>query len=139
MDTLKESTTQISVIIRYGLVGLLGTLIHFSSVIALVELTHLDPVISSATGFVLVLLISYYLNQKWTFRIKNGGSRQFFYYTIVSLIGLGLNSAIMFIDVYVLRWNYLFGQCMVVVVVPVSNFLMNRRWTFRDTENNVDL
>lgn len=133
MDISKEPTSQITVIIRYGLVGLLGTLIHFSSVIALVELAQLDPVISSAVGFLLVLLISYYLNRNWTFRSKDGRSRQFFYYAIVSLVGLGINSTIMFIDVHILKMNYLFGQCFVVVVVPVSNFLMNRKWTFRDT------
>ncbi|HWQ42911.1 MAG TPA: GtrA family protein [Desulfosporosinus sp.] len=133
MDITKESTSQISVIIRYGLVGLLGTILHFSSLIALVELAHLDPVISSVVGFLLVLLISYYLNRNWTFCAVDRKKRQFLYYTMVSLIGLGLNSSIMFIDVHVLQWNYLYGQCLVVVVVPVSNFLMNRRWTFSDT------
>ncbi|TGE37840.1 GtrA family protein [Desulfosporosinus fructosivorans] len=134
MNISKESTSQIYLIIRYGLVGLLGTILHFSSLIALVELAHLDPVVGSAAGFLLVLLISYYLNRNWTFRAKNGGKRQFCYYTMVSLIGLGLNSAIMFIVVHLLHWSYLYAQCLVVMVVPVSNFIMNRRWTFDDTK-----
>ncbi|MDQ7095552.1 GtrA family protein [Desulfosporosinus sp. PR] len=131
MGVSKEPVSQIVLIIRYGLVGIFGTILHFSSVIGLVELAHIDPVVSSVAGFLLVLLVSYHLNSVWTFRTTDQQKRRFFYYTLVSLIGLGLNTTIMFIDVHVLRQSYLYGQCLVVVVVPISNFFMNRKWTFR--------
>lgn len=122
-------------VIRYGLVGLLGTVLHFGSVIVLVEYAHFDPVPGSALGFLFVLLVSYSLNRNWTFRSRRRGRRQFLIYTVVSLLGLGLNSSIMFIAVHVLHWNYLYGQGLVVVVVPASNYLLNLTWTFRDSEN----
>jgi putative flippase GtrA len=124
---------RLSIVIRYGLVGLLGTALHFGSVIALVEGAGLDPVPASALGFVLVLVVSYILNRTWTFRARSGGRRQFAVYSAVSLLGLGLNSAIMFITVHLLQWDYLYGQGLVVAVVPASNYLLNRAWTFRDS------
>lgn len=119
------------VIIRYGLVGLLGTALHFAGVIFFVEAVRLDPVMGSGLGFLLVLVVSYFLNRTWTFRSKSKGARQFFFYTLVSLFGLALNSAIMFFSVHILQWNYLYGQGMVVAVVPASNYILNRFWTFR--------
>ncbi|WP_309245260.1 GtrA family protein [Clostridium estertheticum] len=119
-------------LVRYGLVGLLGTTIHFGSLILLVEFANLDPVLGSALGFLLVLVISYILNRTWTFQSKSRNVRQFLIYSIVSMIGIGLNSAILFISVHILKWNYLYGQCLVVLVVPVSNYLLNSLWTFRD-------
>lgn len=121
-----------SVVVRYGLVGILGTILHFAGVIFFVEAVRLDPVLGSGLGFLLVLVVSYFLNRNWTFRSKSRGTRQFFVYTVVSLSGLGLNSAIMFIAVHVLQWHYLYGQGLVVAVVPVSNYILNRFWTFRE-------
>lgn len=133
MENGAEKISQISVIKRYAAVGLLGTMLHFIGVIFFVEFIHLDPVFGSTLGFLLVLAVSYILNRTWTFRSKDTGLRQFLIYTLVSLTGLGLNSAIMFITVHLLKWNYLYGQCLVVLVVPVTNFILNRTWTFRDS------
>lgn len=130
----KTVVSNIYTAVRYGLVGLLGTGLHFGTVIALVEWARLDPVPASALGFLLALVVSYILNRAWTFRSRRRGRRQFLAYAAVSLLGLGLNSAIMFLTVHVLRWNYLYGQALVVAVVPVVNYLLNLRWTFRDTE-----
>jgi putative flippase GtrA len=105
--------------------------ISFCGVIFFVEAVRLDPVLGSGLGFLLVLVISYFLNRTWTFRSKNRGARQIFVYTLVSLSGLGLNSAIMFTAVHALKWHYLYGQGLVVAVVPVSNYILNRFWTFR--------
>ncbi|WP_407307992.1 GtrA family protein [Desulfosporosinus sp. SB140] len=135
MNNDQEPSLEVPVIIRYGLVGLMGTILHFGSLILFVEFAHFDPILGSAFGFLLVLVVSYILNRTWTFRSRSRGTRQFLTYLLVSLIGLGLNSAVMFISVHVLKWNYLYGQCLVVIVVPVSNYLLNRSWTFRDSNN----
>jgi len=135
MNKDQKPNLQINVIIRYGVVGLLGTALHFASVILLVEFARIDPVLASALGFLLVLVVSYILNRTWTFQSRSRGTRQFLIYSIVSLIGLGLNCAIMFISVHILKWNYLYGQCLVVIVVPISNFILNYFWTFRDSNN----
>jgi putative flippase GtrA len=118
-------------IFKYGVVGLLGTLIHFGALYVLVEAFGLYPVTASTLGFLLVLLISYVLNQWWTFQDSPSGWRPFLKYTVVSMTGLLLNSGIMYTAVDWLHWNYLIGQCLVVVAVPASNFIFNYYWTFR--------
>ena len=132
MNGGKTAVLRNSVVVRYGLVGMLGTTLHFAGVILFVEAVRLDPVLGSGLSFLLVLVVSYFLNRTWTFRSKSRGKRQFFVYTLVSLFGLGLNSAIMFTAVHILKWHYLYGQGLVVAVVPASNYLLNRFWTFRE-------
>jgi putative flippase GtrA len=118
--------------LKYGLVGLLGTLLHFGSLFMLVEKLDMNPVIASAIGFILVLAVSYMLNKKWTFQVTSSGLKPLLKYTVVSGVGLLLNIGLLYTAVEWLHWNYLLGQCLVVVAVPLSNFVFNNYWTFQE-------
>ncbi|MFD2331278.1 GtrA family protein [Cohnella sp. GCM10020058] len=119
--------------IKYGLVGLLGTIVHFAILIILVEHFNIKPVPASAIGFVVVLLISFELNRKFTFKEAKRASNLYTFakYTITSVAGLALNSGIMYASVNLLSQSYLFGQVCVTIVIPVFNYFLNRSWTFR--------
>ena len=127
MPQLNASTAKI---IKYGITGVLGTLTHVAVMVLFVELVGLGPVLSSALGFVFVLIMSYYLNKYWTFRSQSRGYEEFGRYLMVSFTGLLLNTSIMFITVEFFAWHYVLGQFAVVAVVPASNFLLNNYWTF---------
>ena len=117
--------------IRYGVVGALGTIIHLVLLLLLVEVFSLHPVISSSIAFIVVIIISYYLNYTWTFRAKKNHVAALSRYITVCLIGFGINAGIMFIVVDVLRLWYFFGQMISIIVIPVSNFILNSRWAFK--------
>lgn len=127
---------RLKLVLKYGVVGVLGTLLHFAVLVALVEWARIHPVGASAIGFIVVLLVSYLLNQYWTFQYSPSGWKPLLKYTVVSGFGLLLNSGIMYTAVDLLHWNYLIGQCLVVAAVPVSNFIFNYYWTFRQTERS---
>ena len=116
---------------RYIVVGVIGTAIHFGVLIALVELWGVEAVTASTIGFIVTLVVSYLLNHRWTFRSDRGHLSAMPRYTVVSVCGLLLNSAIMYVTVHVLGLWYILGQCLVVVVVPLTNFLFNYHWSFR--------
>ncbi|MBW7454898.1 GtrA family protein [Paenibacillus sepulcri] len=122
-------------IVKYAVVGLLGTALHFTLLAALVEWAGFHPVAGSVLGFTVVLAVSFVLNKQWTFQEtengKQAGYRQFMRYSIVSGSGLCLNTLIMYAAVEWLHLPYLLGQVLVTVVVPVQNYLFNRNWTFR--------
>jgi putative flippase GtrA len=117
---------------KYGVVGLLGTLLHFGVLYVLVEAAFMNPIAASALGFILVLCISYLLNRRWTFEASTTGWIPLLKYTVVSCTGLLLNTLIMYISVDLLDWHYLIGQCLVVLAVPLSNFVFNSYWTFKN-------
>ena len=120
-------------IVRYVVVGVLGTAIHFGILAALVEWFHMDPVLSSGIGFVVTLIVSYVLNHTWTFRSTARHRSALPRYVAVSVLGLGLNTAVMYLAVRVLGLWYVAGQALVVVVVPATNFVLNRSWSFRSS------
>jgi putative flippase GtrA len=121
-------------ITRYAIVGILGTLTHIGILVALVEAFHQEPVFSSTVGFMVALVISYFLNRNWTFQTNLGHSYALTRYVIVSFLGLLLNSGIMYLTVNILGWWYLFGQLTVILLVPASNFWLNSSWSFRTIE-----
>lgn len=115
----------------FAAVGAIGTIAHYSLLIALVQVLEADPVNASAAGASLGALLNYLLNYRYTFR-----SRQFHRHTaprffFLAAVGLGLNTLLMAIGVYVLRWNYLLVQLLATCLVLFWNFLGNRLWTFR--------
>lgn len=116
--------------LKYGIVGVIGTFLHFAVLVALVELFGVHPVPASVAGFVLTLVVSFLLNRSWTFAVRDAGSGAFVKYAVVSVTGLLLNTGIMYTAVEWLHWKYWIGQLIVVLVVPPCNFILNALWTF---------
>lgn len=118
-------------LIKYGIVGGLGTGIHFAVLILLVEMWSMNPVAASIVGFIVVLIISYMLNRMWTFEDRQSGyAKQFMKYVVVSCAGMVINTLIMYVSVEWLSISYIIGQLISTVVVPIHNYIWNRRWTF---------
>ncbi len=115
---------------RYGIVGIIGTLLHLGILALLVECVQADPVWSSVIGFFAALITSYILNFFWVFNSRRSHHVAVMRYLIVSFTGLALNTLIMYMVVDVLHWWYGWGALGVVMVVPASNFLLNYLWTF---------
>ena len=70
------------------------------------------------------------VHHKWVFNSNDSHKNTFTRYLFVIVIGLMWNVIIMYSTVYWLNWWYIYSQALVVLVVPVSNFLLNHFWTF---------
>jgi len=116
--------------IRFGLVGMVSTFTHIGTLAFLVELFSFPPIPASTLGFILAVTISYILNHRFTFKAQESHSIYFPRYSMVCIVGLFLNTGIMFLTVQVLEWWYLIGQICTLTIVPISNFTLNRFWTF---------
>lgn len=117
-------------ILRYIIVGGLGTAAHLAVLAMSVEWWQLDVVLASVAGFLAALSVSYVLNHYWTFESRRSPGSSFWRYLSVSLSGLLLNTGMVYVMVEYLHWWYLTAQISVIFVVPTSNFLLNRYWAF---------
>jgi len=117
--------------VRFGSFGAIATLIHIFVFTMLVEKFHVSAVMASIPAFVCAMLFSYVANSRWTFRVDVDHGSHLPRYAMVSLIGLGINAMITFIVVDVLALWYGFALMVVVTVVPLITYLLNRRWTYR--------
>jgi putative flippase GtrA len=115
---------------RYGIVGIIGTILHIGTLALLVEQFSVDPVLSSVMGFLLALIVSYLLNFFWVFNTRRKHRVAGLRYAVVSISGLILSTLIMYIVVDILQWWYGWGALGIILVVPASNFLLNYLWTF---------
>ena len=115
---------------RYVIVGGLGTLTHLSILALWVEWLGLDAVQGAVAGFLGALSVSYVLNHYWTFQSRRSHLNSLLRYVVVSVAGLMLNMGMMYALVSILHWWYLTAQLSVILIVPISNFMLNRYWTF---------
>jgi putative flippase GtrA len=115
----------------FAAVGAVGTLAHYSTLIALVQVSHINPVVASGVGFTIGALVNYALNYRLTFRstkLHRDSMPKFF---LVALSGLVFNTMIMELVTVILKQHYLVGQVLATATVLFWNFTVNRFWTFR--------
>lgn len=117
-------------LIKFGLVGLFATVIHASILFFLVEQLGVEPVLASIPAFLTALVISFLINHHWTFVVKEAYRRYFSRYTAVAVSGLILNITIMYSTVSLMHQSYVVGLLVVVILVPLISFLLQRYWTF---------
>ena len=117
-------------VIRYGIVGIIGTILHIGTLALLVERFQVNPVLSSVTGFLFAFIISYFLNFFWVFNSSREHLTTSIRYLVVSVFGLVLSTLIMYTVVDILQWWYGWGALCIILVIPVSNFILNYLWTF---------
>lgn len=114
--------------IRFGLVGVANTMVHAGIVIALMEALAPPAFLANGVAFVFANLMSYSLNSRFTFKIPVSflGYRRFL---LVSLVSLALTLLITLVVEY-LGWHYGVGLIMVILVVPVLNYMFMKVWAF---------
>jgi putative flippase GtrA len=131
--------------IKFLIVGASGTLIDYL-ILILLKSFNWQTLIANTLSFSAGLVNNYYWNSHWTFNKKNRKSslEQFSQYTIISLVGLGLNTAIvlvleipMGVILGITRVGYIPAKACATVVVLFWNYLANRHWTFNPSKNNL--
>lgn len=128
--------------IKFAVVGASGAVIDFGLTALCKGIFGIPELLSNAIGFTVAATSNYFLNRVWTWRStsKEVGIEyaKFFF---VSLVGLGLNSLIVFLlkDISIvlrfvetnLDWDFWVAKIIATGIVMVWNFLANNLFTFR--------
>lgn len=121
-------------VFSFGVIGVLATVTHVAVFSVLVELGLATPVAASIPAFLAALVISYFANHHWTFDMRGAHIKHMPRFTLVSVLGLGLNTLITYVVVDVWGGWYGFALAAVILVVPAVTFLLNRHWTYAKAE-----
>ncbi len=116
---------------RFCSIGAIATVLQYAILILLVTVLSVPATFASATGFMISALANYALNYRYTFRSDKKHLDALSKFTTVALIGLVLNTSIMYLFVDLLGVFYLFSQVVATVIVLVFNFLGHNYWSFR--------
>jgi len=120
-------------IIKYGAVGIIGTILDIGTTHLLIEYSTLNPVIASVFGFILGVCNNFFLNKFWTFKNTSKKThKQAITFLLVSLVGLGLNTAVFSISYDFFHLHHIIGKLIASGLVFAWNFLANYFITFRE-------
>lgn len=120
-------------LIRFTLVGGIGTTAHYAVLILLVSGLFIHPVIGSVTGFLVGMIINYWLNRRFTFSSQRSHGEAFWRFGTVALVGIIVNTVIMALFTVSFRLHYLISQVIATILTLAWNFLGSRYWVFRET------
>ncbi len=86
----------IAQIMKFGVVGVVATIIDFAVMNLLYYVLGLDILVANTAGFVISLIFNYLASMKYVFAHKEGMSRrrEFVIFVVLSVIGLVLNDGI---------------------------------------------
>ncbi len=125
---LSKKTT---LFLKYSLVGFSGVLVDVGILAFLVEIVKTNVLIGNVFSFFLATLNNYTWNRLWTFRSKElKVLRQYFKFVLVSLGGILISTALLYVLIYQLHLWYLAAKLLTIVMIGLWNFLLNKNWTF---------
>jgi len=110
-----------------GLVILLTIL--FTSVIGIFYL------ISATMAYEISIVVSFFMHDKWTFgKIEKTSHRwiRFIKYNAFSLMGLGINSAVLVILTQQFSIYYAISEFIAILVAFTFNYIMNKKISFKN-------
>ncbi len=118
---------------RYGLAGMIITLLVAASYWAIAEFLGVDPMVSLTIVFIVFTFVSFFTHGAFSFRGHGARDRQHIRLTrflIVNLIGFATNQLFVWFLVKHLGGPNWWPVIPIIFVTPVLTFLLHRRWVF---------
>ncbi len=118
--------------LKFGIVGASGVIVDFGVTWLLKEQAKLNKYIANSTGFACAVVSNYILNRVWTFHSADPNvGVQFAKFTVVALIGLGMNNAIIYYLNEKRGLRFYMSKLIATGVVMLWNFGANLLFTFK--------
>jgi putative flippase GtrA len=115
---------------RFALVGALGTALDVGLMMFFIETARLPTLSANILSYSTGIVNNYFWNRRWTFsnRKTPGWIIQLFQFSLVSLVGLGLNSLLV-VGLEGMA-GLLPAKLLATGIVLLWNYNANRLWTF---------
>lgn len=118
-------------ILRFVVVGLAGAAIDFGSTYLCKEILKINKFVSNAIGFTLAATFCFFLNKYWTYQSQSPLAwSEYLLFIAVSLIGLGINTGVLYLLNEKGKMNFYLGKCFAIALASVWNFTANLLITF---------
>lgn len=115
---------------RFVVVGVIATAVHYLVLVAAVELAGWSAVWGSGLGFGTGAVVNYLLNRRFTFRSEVPHTTAVSRFLVVMGGALALNQLLMHLFTQVAGVPYLLAQVLTTGVTLFWNFAGNSLWSF---------
>lgn len=120
--------------VSYALVGTCASAVDLAVFSGLVYLVHLDDLIANVISVAIGITVSFILNRKFTFGIRNHTALRYVSFFTVGTIGLGLSETILYFFGEA-GFSPIIAKLISVAAVGIFQFLCNRFISFRTRGN----
>ena len=126
--------------VKFGLVGILNTLIAYATY-SLCVYIGFHYLMANAIGFFVSVLNAYYWSDRFVFKKGEGESRNAIWtlvktYVAYGSTGLLLASILLYLYVDKLHISEYIAQLLVLVITIPLNFIINKFWSFKTKQVN---
>lgn len=119
--------------VKFCVVGFSGMAVDFGFTWLCKEKLRIQKYIANAIGFCIAATTNYFLNRIWTFESQNPEVlTEFSNFFIISIIGLGINSLVLWILVSKFKMNFYLAKLIAIIVTTLWNFVANLLYTFNN-------
>ena len=115
----------------FGFVGLVATLVHVALGLGLHNGLGMQPFWANLVAFCCALGVSFIGQTRLTFPDAKADASAFLRFVTVTLTGLGLNQAIVWVVTSALEGPYWLALAIIVATVPWITFALLDRWALR--------
>jgi len=122
--------TRLSRVSKFLLVGATGALVNSLALLLLVQGTHLPLLLASALAAELSILHNFSWHDRWTFGRTQLSWRRLARFNLVSLAGLVITTATLWLLVRHLGLYYLAANLLGICLATAWNFAVNSCWTW---------
>ena len=119
-------------IIKFGVVGGLAFIIDYALLYILTEYGHIDVLFSSTISFSVSVIFNYICSLKWVFNPSQPQHfKDFIFFVILSVVGLGINQLIMWFGINQLGIYYMLVKLLATAIVMIYNFITRKIFLFK--------
>lgn len=120
-------------LLRYSVVGGVAFLVDYGSLWLLTEVVGLHHLVSAAIAFILGLVCNYVISTAWVFGESKVNNRwvEFAIFSIIGVIGLGLNELIIYLCTDVCGLHYMLSKIISTIIIFFWNFFARRFILFK--------
>ncbi|MDP9801712.1 putative flippase GtrA [Arcanobacterium wilhelmae] len=114
---------------RFGIVGVLATVLDFALLWFLVSVTGLNYLVSATVAYCISLVFNYVASMRYVFARRSDlrRSREFTIFVVLALFGLILNNLTMWLLTGVIGLNYMASKVFATAIVMVWNFVSRKK------------
>lgn len=110
--------------LKFGVVGTIAFAIDFGIMVLLTEAFGIEPVVAATVSFCVSVIFNYAASMRYVFARRDdmGRARELTTFVALSVVGLGINDALMLLGTETLQWDYRLVKVAATAVVTVWNF-----------------
>lgn len=130
LEIIKQLTKH--TIIRYIIGGGTSAVVNLTSFFFFNSIIHIHYILSSILAFTIAFFVSLIFQKFWTFRDHSTENMhiQGFFYLLSSLLGLGMNTFILYICVHYFLLPPLLGQFIAGILTACCTFPISKYFIF---------